>query len=222
MDEKLLFLINRHWTKPGLDWVMAVASSLDFWLPILVLIGGWVLWRGGARARLCVACIALAVAGSEAAVGPLKRAFHRLRPHQAMAGVRQVDLDRSVRPRLLALGRPLNVRFSPAPEADKAAGISGRSFPSGHTMDNFAAGTMLALCYRRRGWLYLPVAALVGWSRIYVGSHWPTDILVSALLGAGVSLVLAAIIQWAWLQWVGARAPSPFAGPRSIRSAGAG
>ena len=210
MDEKLLFLINRHWTKPALDWVMAIASSIDFWLPLLVIIGALTLWRGGRRARLCVACIALAVAGSETAVGPLKRVFQRLRPYQAMAGVRQVDLARRAHLRLLALGQPLDVRFSPAPMPSPRFAVNGRSFPSGHTMDNFAAGTMLALCYRRRGWLYLPVAGLIGWSRIYVGAHWPTDVLLSAFLGVGVALVLAAFIQWAWLRWVGDRSPGPF------------
>ena len=208
LDEKLFFFINRHWTAPALDWVMAVASSFDFWIPLILLAAVLVLWRGSARGRLAVACVALAILVSASLDGPLKRTFNRLRPYQVIAGTRQVDLDHRARPRLLALGRALDVHYSPA---SPPVAAEGRSFPSGHTMNNFAAATMLALCFRRRrGWLYFPVAALVGWSRIYVGSHWPSDVLLSALLGCGLALVTAAGIAWAWRRWVGEDKPGPF------------
>ena len=51
MDQKLLFLINREWTNPLWDRLMALTSSLPAWMPVLVLAGLAALWRGGFRAR---------------------------------------------------------------------------------------------------------------------------------------------------------------------------
>ena len=181
---------------------MALASSVDFWAPLLVALAALVAWRGGTRGRLALACLGLILAATEVTVGPLKRVFHRPRPDQVLAGVRKVDLDRHTQPRLLALGKPLEVRFSPAPapppEAAPADARANRSFPSGHVMDNFAAGTALALLFRRRGGWYLLVAALVGVSRVYTGAHWPSDVLLSALLGIGSALCGAALLELAW------------------------
>ena len=209
VDQRLFLELNRHRTHPALDWVMALASNVDFWAPWLVLLVLLVAWLGGTRGRLALACVGLTLAATEVTVGPLKRVFHRPRPDQVLAGVRKVDLDRHARPRLLALGKPLEVRFSPAPAppgAPPAAAPTAvnaranRSFPSGHVTDNFAVATVLTLLFRRRGWWYLPVAALVGVSRVYTGAHWPSDVLLSALLGAGWALCLAAILELAWAQ----------------------
>lgn len=177
---------------------MALASNIDFWAPLLIVLVVLVAWLGGTRGRLALACIGLTLAATEISVGPLKKVFHRPRPDQVLAGVRRVDLDRHSRPRLLALGKPLEVRFSPAPVTNPADVRANRSFPSGHVMDNFAVGTVLALLFRRRGWWYLPVAALVGVSRVYTGAHWPSDVLLSALFGIGSALCAAALLELAW------------------------
>lgn len=62
------------------------------------------------------------------------------------------------------------------------------SFPSGHACSSFAAATALTLAFRHRGaWAFLP-AALITFSRIYVGIHYPTDILCGAIFGVLISL----------------------------------
>lgn len=199
VDERLFLNLNRHWIHPVLDWTMALASSFAFWAPLLVALVALVAWRGGERGRLCLACVLLAVGLTELTVAPLKRLFARPRPNARLAGVRQVDLDRQARPRLLALGRPLEVRFSPTPaEPNAPPPMPGRSFPSGHVMDNFAAATMLSLLFRRWGRWSFALAALVGYSRIYTGSHWPSDVLLSALFSIGLTLCIAAALELLW------------------------
>ena len=180
---------------------MALASNIDFWAPFLIILIVLVAWLGGTRGRLALVCVGLTLAATEVTVGPLKRVFQRPRPDQVLAGVRKVDLDRHARPRLLALGKPLEVRFSPAPSppgAEMADARANRSFPSGHVVDNFAAASVLALLFRRRGWWYFLVATLVGYSRIYTGAHWPSDVLLSALLGSGWALCVAALLELVW------------------------
>ena len=82
----------------------------------------------------------------------------------------------------LALGveRP-DGNILPAPFDDR----SGNAFPSGHTTRAFVAATFLAL--RLRDWRWgaplLAYATVMGLSRIYVGAHWPSDVIGGAALG---------------------------------------
>ena len=57
------------------------------------------------------------------------------------------------------------------------------SFPSGHTMASFSAGTALFLTWRRPGICALVLAAVIGFSRLYFYVHCPTDVLAGAVLG---------------------------------------
>ncbi len=64
---------------------------------------------------------------------------------------------------------------------------SHSSFPSGHVVAIFAAATALVYLYGRRvRFLYL-LAALVGISRIYVGAHFPLDVIAGAAVGSATS-----------------------------------
>ncbi len=71
----------------------------------------------------------------------------------------------------------------------------GYSFPSGHTSSSFAAATALSLHYKRYAPLFYAVAALIGFSRIYLYVHYPTDVLAGAIVGVAVAIVCHKIIQ---------------------------
>lgn len=63
------------------------------------------------------------------------------------------------------------------------------SFPSGHTASSFAFATFISSRYPRYQpylWLY---AGLSGFSQMYVGNHYPSDVFVGALLGYTVSRI---------------------------------
>ncbi|MEK7583437.1 MAG: phosphatase PAP2 family protein [Patescibacteria group bacterium] len=68
------------------------------------------------------------------------------------------------------------------------------AFPSGHASFFFALATGVFLYNKKLGSVFYIFAALMGLARIFVGVHWPTDILVGAALGMltalGVDLVL--------------------------------
>jgi membrane-associated phospholipid phosphatase len=64
------------------------------------------------------------------------------------------------------------------------------SFPSGHATNAFALAAFFATYYRRRAVLLFVMAALVGYSRIYVGVHYPLDVLGGAFLGVTFGLAV--------------------------------
>ncbi len=67
------------------------------------------------------------------------------------------------------------------------------SLPSGHTSVAFATATTLSLCYPK-WYIIAPAyawAGAVGYSRLYLGMHYPTDVLFGAVTGAGA----------AWISW---------------------
>ncbi len=199
MDQDVFYLINHSWAHPALDLVMAVASSWDFWWPFMVIGGLAVLAFGGFRARMMLLAVGLSIGLTDAVVvNSLKHLVGRTRPHEELVGVRTLDLAKA-KPRFLSLGKPLKEEYS---HPDKRP-VRGNSFPSGHASNNFAMATVVTLFYRRWGWLAFLPATLVSYSRIYVGSHWPADVLVSCLLGAGIAWGVVTGLGSAWRKWGG-------------------
>jgi len=197
MDQKLLLLINHDWTNPALDRFMAVMSSLDFWIPFFAVAILAVAIRAGFRGRAFLLVAGLCLAINDGVVAnSLKHAVHRLRPHEALSGIRHIDLAH-VNPRILALGKPLKIAISTSvPDTGQ-----GRSFPSGHVIDTVTIATVVLLFYPRFGWISFLVPMIVGYSRVYVGSHWPSDVIASLLLGTATTILFVRLLNLVWRRY---------------------
>ncbi len=199
MDQQLLFLINHTWAHPGLDRLMAIMSSWDFWWPFAIAAGLVAAVWGGFRMRIMLLAVGCAIGLTDAVIiRALKEFVGRPRPHEMLEGVRTLDIA-SAKPRFLALAEPLKEDYSAA----RIRPPRGNSFPSAHAANTFAVAAVCTAFFRRWGWLLFLPALLVCYSRVYVGSHWPLDVIVSALLGTGIGLLVVVALEALWRRWGG-------------------
>ena len=179
LDQWLMLRMNRDWVNTFLDRLLPTVSSFAAWIPLFILGAVCVWWRGGFRARAFLICAVLAALLSEGLLGgPLKKIIGRVRPHEVMSDVVKRTLPKA-RPQILALFRLPDVAGHNRSNPD----AKGRSFPSSHTVNMFAVAAVALTFFGWRGWVFLLAAALVAWSRVYCGVHWPSDVLGSAPLG---------------------------------------
>ena len=64
------------------------------------------------------------------------------------------------------------------------------SFPSGHTLSSVIGATVLTKTNRRFGWVAIPLAVIIAFSRLYLFVHYPSDILAGAVLGVVIGLAV--------------------------------
>lgn len=170
LDLTIFRFFNQGIATPWLDPVMKFLSGNIAFVPLVILLVVGLIGWGGRRGRVFVVLVTLVLAvGESGLVAPLKRGIRRDRPFVTHSDTR------------LLVGR-------------------GTSFamPSGHSAIWGAMTALTYLLYRRR---WVPVAVVgfgVGISRMYLGVHYPTDVLAGWTLGLVYGAVLARMVSWLW------------------------
>ncbi len=171
-DEQLFRLINGEWQSGLLDAVMPVLRNKLFWVPFYIALTGWAVWRFSWKGFVLMLFMGAAVAVSDPVSSQLfKKNIQRLRP------CRTPGLEQSVH-LLVHCG-------------------GGYSFTSSHATNHFAVaffliGTLGRL-YRRIRWPLVLWASSIGYAQVYVGVHFPLDVIGGAVLGLTIGWLTAFI-----------------------------
>jgi len=86
--------------------------------------------------------------------------------------------------------------FITHPQIDPLYVVHSSSFPAGHAATAVAGAVLLSSLRPRLAPLFLLFALVIGWSRVYVGVHYPTDVLGGALLGAATGAVAVLLLRF--------------------------
>jgi undecaprenyl-diphosphatase len=165
-DCRIFYFINQTLSNGFFDLIMPFLTDLNRMLAgkiLFVAAGIAMLIWGGRTGRIVVVVLILAVALSDQFSSfVIKPLVDRLRPCRVLEGVRL----------LVDCG-------------------SGRSFPSSHAVNMFAAAAVLAFGYPRLRWAFYSFAAVIAFSRVYVGVHYPSDIAGGACIGLLIGLLMS-------------------------------
>jgi len=169
-DERIFRLLNGNWLNPILDHLLPFATDAgNFILPFVVAAIVIVLVGRVRGLRFLVLAVVSVVVADATGTHIFKYSFLRARPCIALADVR------------------LLVGCTNLP-----------SFPSNHAVNASVLATLTTLYIPR---LWLPATALailVGYSRVYVGVHYPLDVLAGSVLGIVVALAFSGVMSFVW------------------------
>jgi undecaprenyl-diphosphatase len=165
-DRWLLLKINRDWTHSSLDAIMPAITDIHklkwfAWGVAPAVLALW-LYRGRKHALKVLVVAALAVGAGDLL------AYRVIKPWAA-------------RPRPARAGVPVETR---------APANGALSFPSNHAVNMGAAAAVLSVAYPGGAFAFAGVAAVVAYSRVYVGAHYPGDVIGGLLIGWAIG--------WPW------------------------
>lgn len=161
-DHQLFYRINALWTNGFLDTLLPFIRNKYFWLPLYLFILSFFIINLKRKALwIIVGIIITIVLADQLSSNVMKPYFNRLRPCNDPSLIDSVRL-------LVSCG-------------------GGKSFTSSHATNHFSIALFIGLISKPIWRMVLPIllfwAGLISYAQVYVGVHFPIDVLCGALLG---------------------------------------
>lgn len=168
LDLAVFYFFNHTLSNSFLDKFFATITNVNNWYITYVILIGISFIKGGKRGKLAViGLILLIIVTDQTGYRLLKDFFARLRPCEVLTDV-----------------------LTPI-------GCTGTfSFPSNHALNNFAAAIFFAKLFPKLRWILFSAASLVAISRVYLGLHYPSDVLGGALIGLLFGYIFSEIVLY--------------------------
>jgi undecaprenyl-diphosphatase len=168
LDTTLFYFLNVKLQNGLFDFLMPVLTNLDYWRIPLGLMVILLLIFGKKKGRITIVLLVLGITLSDQVCNSLiKPLVGRIRPCNVLQNIHLlVNCTKSY------------------------------SFPSSHAMNMFTGVTLLSYSYRKIKVILFIIAILVSYSRIYVGVHYPFDVLAGAILGIFCAFIILTIFKF--------------------------
>lgn len=167
IDKWLFSLINGQWTNHLFDKFFPFITLQSNWTILYIVLSIWLIWKGGKRGRIAIILLGITIIfADQISSSLLKNLIERLRPCNDIISVRL----------LINCG-------------------SGYSFPSSHAVNSFAAALILSRFYNENKYIFYTIAALIAYSRVYVGVHYTFDVIAGAIIGIIIAYIFVIIYE---------------------------
>ena len=163
LDIKIFFLINQTFSNPVFDSIMPLITNKNNWILIIIILLFYLAIYNGKRGQIAFVILILAVGFTDSFSSfILKPYFERIRPsHETYE---HINL-------LIARGGKW-------------------SMPSNHAANISAIAVILSYFYDKWKIPLYSLAFIIAFSRVYVGVHYPADVLVGGLIGYGMAWLI--------------------------------
>ncbi len=177
-DQSLFERINGQWTHPFLDTFMPWMRTSENWVVFYIILLGYLFYKKGGMAIKWLLVVAITIALTDQISSFIFKPFiHRLRPCADPAMLTQV--------KLLIPACP-----------------SSFSFTSSHAANHFSLAIFIFISlrplFRNYGYLFFIWAGIISYAQVYVGVHYPLDVLAGTIIGLLIGYASARI----YLKWI--------------------
>ncbi|MDP2302471.1 MAG: phosphatase PAP2 family protein [Ignavibacteria bacterium] len=157
IDLNILYFINTNLSNPVFDKFFSMITNVNHWFIAYIILWGILFFKGGKKGKIAaILVLFLVTAADQFGAKLLKELFQRIRPCNVYSDI------------LTPLGC-----------------TGSYSFPSNHALNNFAIAMFFYKIYPDYKWVLFISAFLIALSRVYLGLHYPSDILGGVIFGLG-------------------------------------